>query len=135
MLQEKNEPGTETRDQLEDQRPLHLNSTEDGLCGVDNTNDSSNKSAEVESEHNGTDLSPTSDDHVLRVIATAAERDSLEQIDRLVRELQEYEAKNQNLKAEFKRNSLPQDKQKCFGECGADGASETVEDHQQQSSK
>ena len=101
---------------MEDQRPLHLNRPEDGLRGVDNTNDSNNnpRLAELESVHNGTDLSLTSDDDVLRAIAsrTAAEGDSLEQIDRLVRELQVYEAENQSLKAEF-----------------------NVEDHQQQSSK
>ena len=46
-------------------------------------------------------------DDVVRLITTAAERDSQEQIEWLQRELQQYEAQNQILQAHLKRTSLP----------------------------
>ena len=52
-------------------------------------------------------LSAKSDDDVVRLITTAAERDSQEQIEWLQRELQQYEAQNQILQAHLKRTSLP----------------------------
>ena len=52
-------------------------------------------------------LSAKSNDDVVRLITTAAERDSQEQIDWLQRELQQYEAQNQILQAHLKRTSLP----------------------------
>ena len=52
-------------------------------------------------------LSAKSNDDVVRLITTAAERDSQEQIEWLQRELQEYEAQNQILQAQLKRTSLP----------------------------
>ena len=53
------------------------------------------------------------DDDVVRLITAAAERDSQEQIERLQRELQEYEAENQILQAELKGTSLFEDKRMC----------------------
>ena len=52
-------------------------------------------------------LSAKSNDDVVRLITTAAERDSQEQIEWLQRELQEYEAQNQILQAQLKRTSIP----------------------------
>jgi len=51
------------------------------------------------------------DDDEVRLITTTVERDSQEQIERLQRELQEYEAGNQILQAELKRTSLLENKQ------------------------
>ena len=56
-------------------------------------------------------LSAKNDDDVVRLITTAAERDAQEQIERLQRELQQYEAENHVLQAELKRTSLLEDKQ------------------------
>ena len=52
-------------------------------------------------------LSAKNDDDVVRLITTAAERDSQEQIEWLHRELQEHEAENQILQAQLKRISPP----------------------------
>ena len=52
-------------------------------------------------------LSAKNDDDVVRLITTAAERDSQEQIEWLQRELQEHEAENQILQAQLKKISLP----------------------------
>ena len=60
-----------------------------------------------DSKHKRMFLSAKSDDDVVRLITTAAERDSQEQIEWLQRELQEYEAENQILQAHLKRTSLP----------------------------
>lgn len=144
MLQKKSEPDTETRDPIEDQLVQHLISSEDGLPAVPdtcNTNES-NHLAEPEAERNGTDLSPTSEGDMLRLYeATASDGNSQEHIDHLENAVQECIAENQILKVELKINSLPEDKEKQFGEVvqlprehATDGASH-VEDHQEQQSK
>ena len=70
-----------------------------------------NKNSKSDSKRKRKFLSAKNDDDVVRLITTAAERDSQEQIERLQRELQEYEAENQILQAELKRTSLLEDKQ------------------------
>ena len=104
---------TETRetDTLEDQPMLQLYNTTDGEFrdGVDSVHENNNPKSDSNCKRMF--LSAKSDDDVLRLIATAAERDSQEQIERLEKELKECEAENQILQAELKRKSLPKDKQ------------------------
>ena len=69
-------------------------------------------------------LSAKSNDDVVRLITTAAERDSQERIEWLQRELQGYEAENQVLQAELKRTSLPRvEKDLPGGACSLPGTS------------
>ena len=56
-------------------------------------------------------LSAKNDNDVKRLISSAAERDSQEQIERLQMELQEFVEENRILQAELKRTSLLEDKQ------------------------
>lgn len=104
---------TETRetDTLEDQDTLQLRHTTDGefRVGVDSVYENNNR--KPHSKGKRMFLSAKSDDDVLRLITTAAERDCQEQIDRLEKELQECETENQILQAELKRKSLPGGKQ------------------------
>ena len=73
--------------------------------GVDSLHQ--NKIPKSDSKRKRTFLSAKCNDDVVRLITTAAERDSQENIERLQRELQEYEAQNQILQAQLKRISLP----------------------------
>ena len=144
MLQEKQLGlDTATRDLLQDEQ--QLNSIEDGVPGDGVGNENNNP--EAESELNETDLFPKSDDDVLRLIATAAP-ESQEWINRLNKQVQECQGENQVLKAELKKQSLLEDKQKRCEEVvqlsrehAADVASDEEENshggvgHQQQPSK
>ena len=108
------DPVTETRETdtctLEGQHMQRLCHPTDGEFrdGVDSLYQ--NKNLKSDSKRKRKFLSAKNDDDVVRLITTAAERDSQEQIERLQRELQEYEAENQLLEAELKRTSLPVDK-------------------------
>ena len=73
--------------------------------GVDSLHQ--NKIPKSDSKRKRIFLSAKCNDDVVRLITTAAERDSQEHIERLQRELQEYEAQNQILQAQLKRISLP----------------------------
>ena len=75
--------------------------------GVDSLHQNNNPKSD--SKRKRMFLSAKNDDDVARLITTAAERDNQEQIERLQRELQEYEAENQVLREELKRTSLPVD--------------------------
>ena len=107
------DPVGETRqtDTLEGQHMPQLCHPTDGELrdGVDSLHQNNNPKSD--SKRKRKFLSAKNDDDVVRLITTAAERDSQEQIERLQRELQEYEAENQILQAELKRASLLEDKQ------------------------
>lgn len=107
------DPVGETRETyiLEGQHMPQLCHPTDGEFrdGVDSLHQ--NNSPKSDSKRKRKFLSAKNDDDVVRLITTAAERDSQEQIERLQRELQEYEAENQILQAELKRTSLLEDKQ------------------------
>ena len=95
------DPVTETRgtDTLEGQHTQRLCHPTDGAFrdGVDSLYQ--NKNLKSDSKRGRKFLSAKNDDDVVRLITAAAERDSQEQIERLKRELQEYEAENQILQA------------------------------------
>ena len=90
--------------------------------GVDSLHQNSIRKSD--SERKRRFLSAKSNDDVVRLITTAAERDSQEQIEWLQRELQECEAENQILQAELKRTSLPRmEKDLPSGACSLPGTS------------
>ena len=87
--------------------------------GVDSLHQ--NNIRKSDSERKRRFLSAKSNDDVVRLITTAAERDSQEHIEWLQRELQEYEAENQILQAELKRTSLPRAEDFHSGACSLPG--------------
>ena len=90
--------------------------------GVDSLHQNSIRKSD--SERKRRFLSAKSNDDVVRLITTAAERDSQEHMEWLQRELQEYEAENQILQAELKRTSLPcVEKDLPSGACSLPGTS------------
>ena len=110
---EEESPVRETRetDKLEGQHMQRLCHPTDGVLryGVDSLYQ--NKNPKPDSKRKRKFLSAKNDDDVKRLITSAAKRDSQEHIERLQRELQEYEAENHILQAELKRTSLLEDKQ------------------------
>ena len=106
------DPVTESRatDPLHDQlRPQLCHPTDGELTdGVDGLHQDIIRKSD--SKRKRKFLSAKNDDDVVRLINTAVERDSQEQIERLQRELQEYEAENQILQAGLIGTSLPVDK-------------------------
>lgn len=102
---------TETRetDKLENQPRLQLYHPTDmePRDGVDSLHQHNNR--KPDSKRKRTFLSAKNDDDVVRLITTAAERDSQEQIERLQRELHECEVENQILQAELKTTYFPMD--------------------------
>ena len=105
------DPLTETRetDTLEDQLRAQSCHPTDGELRYDVNSLHQNNIRKSDSKRKIKFLSAKSDADVERLITAAAERDSQEQIERLQRELQGYEAENQILQAELERTSLPMD--------------------------
>ena len=107
------DPLTETRetDPLEDQlRPQLCHPTDGELRGgVDSLHQHNIRKSDSKGKRMF--LSAKNDDDVVRLITTAVERDSQERIERLQRELQEYETKKQILQSDLKRTSVPVAKQ------------------------
>jgi len=106
------DPATETRetDTLEGQHMPQLCHPTDGELrfGADILHQHNNPKPDSKGKRKF--LSAKNDDDVVRLITSAAERDNQEQIERLQRELQEYEEENQILQAVLERTSLPVDK-------------------------
>ena len=100
------DPGTESRETDTQYMPQLYHPTDGEFRdGVDSLHQ--NNIPKSDSKRKRMFLSAKSDDDVMRLITTAGEHDSQEQIEWLQRELQEYEAENQILQAQLKRTSLP----------------------------
>ena len=117
------EPVTEIRETDTQYMPQLCHPTDGEFRdGVDSLHQNSIRKSD--SERKRRFLSAKSNDDVVRLITTAAERDSQEQMEWLQRELQEYEAENQILQAELKRTSLPRvEKDLPSGACSLPGTS------------
>ena len=117
------DPAAETRETDAQHIPKLCHPTDGEFRdGVDSLHQS--KIGKPDSERKRRFLSAKSNDDVVRLITTAAERDSQERIEWLQRELKGYEAENQILQAELKRTSLPHvEKDLPGGACSLPGTS------------
>ena len=116
------DPVTETRETDAQYMPQLCHPTDGEFRdGVDSLYQ--NNIRKSDSERKRRFLSAKSNDDVVRLITTAAERDSQEQMEWLQRELQECGAEKQILQAELKRTSLPRVEDLPGGPCSLPGAS------------